>query len=265
MADLSEVFSGGIGYVMLSRIQNIEQLILIGGSHLDKVYPSEKALEALTTMLKKTSGSAKPSIVNEVKILGCNIRSLPAHHQDFLLEPMITDADVILLQQTCLTKNDSERQFVIDGLANHFNSIANGKGLVTHFKENFRYVADISELEYQMTLIRSKSVDIVNIYRSSSFSREGKQKFVQHLIFLLDPSKKVLVFGDFNEDYPDKTISQELKEFGFEQHVKQPTHIRGHLIDQVWTLNIDTEKVILEHFPVYFTDHDMFFIRIDLT
>ena len=267
VVDLSDVFSGGIAYVMLSRIQNIEQLILVGGSHLDKVYPSEKALDELTNMLEKQFKpcNGKSLLPNELKIFGCNIRSLPAHQKDIILEPCISEADVILLQQTCLSKNDMENEFVINGFENHFVTIANGKGVVTHFSTGFRHVADVSEDQYQMTLIRSQGLDIVNVYRSSNSSCDAKKKFVQHLLYLLDFNKKVLITGDFNEDYPDSIISKELEDLGFIQHVILPTHIRGNLIDQVWTANVEHEKLILEHFPVYFTDHDAFFIKIDLS
>ena len=267
VVDLSDVFSGGIAYVMLSRIQNIEQLLLIGGSHLEKVYPSENALKELTALHEKDSKQEESSIStqHEVSILGCNIRSLPAHHKDFILEALLPSEDIILLQQTCLTNKNEEGQFVINGRAYHFNSISNGKGLVTHYNNEFRHVADICEPQYQMTLIRSQSLDIINVYRSSNSSREAKQKFVRHIFHLLDLTKKVLMAGDFNEEFPDTIISRELEELGFVQNVRHPTHMGGHLIDHVWTLNIIQEKLVLDHFPVYFTDHDIFMMRIDLS
>ena len=53
VVDLSRVFEPAQAYVMLSRVQELEQLLIINSVNRDKIYPSFQALDELQRMNMK--------------------------------------------------------------------------------------------------------------------------------------------------------------------------------------------------------------------
>ena len=86
--------------------------------------------------------------------------SLKKHFVDIVNEPKIMKSDMILLQQTCLQKN--ENQITIEGYRCHLNSWGNGKGIAIFYKQCFELqITDINKTYYQISKMQSAKFDII--------------------------------------------------------------------------------------------------------
>ena len=110
IVDMSKVFEAAQTYVMLSRVQELEQLIIIESVKREKIYPSSSAINELENMNKNAINSNQELKSYDMKIVSLNIRSLKKHMIDLIKEPAIVRADVILVQQTCLKSNRKVHQ-----------------------------------------------------------------------------------------------------------------------------------------------------------
>ena len=89
------------GYVMLSRIQALSQLIILVTVSANKLYASDLAKQELDRMTKvalnnKTTWNS---------IVSCNIRSLASNFKDLISTPKLKDTDVICLQETWMNSD----------------------------------------------------------------------------------------------------------------------------------------------------------------
>ena len=259
VVNLKEVFQGALSYVMLSRVESLDQVYLINDVYPKKIYPDEKAKEVLCSMMKETTSERKAVL----DILSLNIRSLYKHFQDLILEDDIECHDLILLQQTCLTVDEPPPdKFHIDKYKCHFNSLGAGGGLAVYYKDCFHHVKDVNSHQHQVSKFSSESYDVICVYRSKNESKEVQIQFLSDLEKLLDSRKKTVITGDFNTSV-SSVISSELSNWNFKQIISYPTHIEGNLIDHCYIsdkINISSLKI--QQKPVYYTDHDKMHIVI---
>ena len=256
--DLRTVMEAAQAYVMLSRVQSLNQLFILESIVPKKIYASDIALNELNRMTdtaiqnKKTWNTA----------ISCNIRSLSHNFQSFITTPNILKSDVICLQETWLTKLHRP-QYSIEGFDKHFNSVGRGKGIVTYFRENYSFVTDVKKDEYQMTKVSSLDLDVINIYRSSN---ANSTQFLIDFSNIFDFTKPTLVLGDFNVCWKSErahSIMREMERIGFLQLARSATHMEGRQIDQVLLFdpeNCDTSNLEVTQQSTYFSDHDILFI-----
>ena len=114
---------------------------------------------------------------------------------------------------------------------------------------------------YQMTLVGSQELNIINVYRS--FSSDGALHFIEDFVSLFDDQKETVLAGDFNICYLEETnhpILRTLEALNFRQQVKMPTHVQGRLIDHIYFFSPRLDRApdleVLQ-FGQYFTDHDL--------
>ena len=62
---------------------------------------------------------------------------------DLISKPQIMQSEVILVQQTCLKKDECIIAYKLENYLNKFNSFGDGKGIALYYKENFDHVSDI--------------------------------------------------------------------------------------------------------------------------
>ena len=257
--DLRGVREAAQAYVMLSRVQALNQLIILNYVCAHKIYANEQAL-------KEHSRLTHVAINNKVchrGIMSCNIRSIMKHFNDIQSCPQIELADVICLQETWLDPSVTN-VFEIENFQKRFNSIGAGKGIATYFAHNYNFERDITTEKYQITKIKSKKHDVINVYRSSTAS---SSQFISDLKSMFDSNQQTFMVGDFNICYIseiDHQVIKTIKEFGFKQKVRAPTHIEGRLIDHVYVFTPDSKYdpgVEVEQQSPYFTDHDLLFVR----
>ena len=111
-----------------------------------------------------------------------------------------------------------------------------------------------------MTLIESKELDIINIYRSDDAVSED---FIKKIGELLNPKKPTIITGDFNLCYTSQrnhSIFKALDKHQFKQLVTKSTQIEGRIIDLVFT-NARERELNVSQIAQYFTDHDLIEVR----
>ena len=262
IVDLSKVFEAAQAYVMLSRVQESQQLIILNSLPVEKIYPSTKAMEELDKMNKKALNRRQPEVQVDIKIISINIRSLRKHFQDLVNDPETNNSDIIAIQQTCLLKDECTDIFKVNGYTPHFNSVGNGKGLCVFFNSSFYLGTVVSEEKFQISKFVSKNYDYVSVYRSSDSNRFNQKVFCSRLMEVVDKTKKTIITGDFNTTTHTKekenVITDTLSNSGFRQMVQNPTHIGGGLIDHCYVSeSIVIDCLTLRQKPVYYSDHDL--------
>ena len=129
--DLKSVFGPAMTYVMLSRVQSMSQLFILGSLPVEKFYADQKALEELDR-LEKISMNKNPSgwetEKNEtIKIFCLNCQSLKnkvQHIRDDLVAQM---SDVICLSETWLHSDSNTEDIQIYNYELKLNSNGSGK------------------------------------------------------------------------------------------------------------------------------------------
>ena len=221
LVDLQRVFEPAQAYVMLSRVENIEQLIIINNVCPQKIYASKLAMDELERMNKEAGTDCDNEVeAANLRIMSLNIRSLPKHFDDLIKEPGFEDQDIILVQQTCLQPNNVGDQFEVETYQKHFTSRGNGKGLAAFYTDRFRHEIDINKVEHQISKFSSTDCDVINIYRSTDNSVSGQLKFLEDLNEVISPNRKTIIMGDFNSVFPDCLISRELQSWGYSQVIR---------------------------------------------
>ena len=259
--DLTKVFEAAQAYVMLSRVQELEQLYILNLVPSEKIYPSSQALEELKRMNEIALNKKNIMEACDDRIISINIRSLRSHFEDLINEAQIANCDVLLVQQTCLEISETTGRFKLANYSSHFNSRGNGKGLALFFKSKFTPVLDVTEDGYQMSKLESEGYDVISVYRSSDSNSSNKQMFTSVLLIMVNVQKTTFILGDFNCDLKcdgSSVLSREIIDFGFSQLVKEPTHNQGGIIDHCYTSkNVIPNNVKLSQKAVYYSDHDL--------
>ena len=179
--------------------------------------------------------------------------------EDLAADPTMGKADLIHVCETWLTEGEEDQlQFRLEGYESFFVSVGPGKGLVTFSKTAFQHIRDVKTPKFQMTLFSSTLLDSIHVYRSADGSVQDVRDFLEELI---NPTKSVLISGDFNiclDREPNNLITAYLQQQGFEQLVKEATHDDGGWIDHVYlkkTPELKADADLIHHHP-YYTDHD---------
>ena len=260
VVDLRSVREAAQAYVILSRVQAMSQLLILESVCPDKITASAIAIDELDRMKKEA--------INNIQrkgdsIITCNIRSLNKNFDNFVSSSLLKRAEVICLQETWLDPLiPSVNLLEGKGWAQHNNSMGRGKGISTFYQRTFSWDQDITKPAYQMTKLRSGSLDVINVYRSAGAQAE---LLIHDVSSMISSEKQTLIVGDFNlcyiSDYSHQ-LFEALRVQGFQQIVKNPTHIEGRLIDLVFINNLDLDITYeVEQQAQFFTDHDLIEVK----
>ena len=262
--DLRTVRESAQAYVMLSRVQSLEQLFILGSLPADKIYSSKTALDELERL--RSISLNRKNLSNKF-LVSCNIRSLKAHFQDISTSPYIEKAEVICLQETWSKENFNHvNEFNIPGFNSHLNCGGLGKGIVTYCTEKYSLLKDIKRENHQMSVVASLELDVINVYRSSS--SENPSVFIEDLLSVFDNQRRTLIAGDLNICYAaedNHPIIRKLKSLKFTQNVKSVSHVQGRIIDHVYHFSPFSDanpQLEVHQFGQFFTDHDLMVIDI---
>ena len=154
--------------------------------------------------------------------------------------------------------NECDQKYKLQTYHQKSITVGNGKGITSYFKPlKAGEEKCITSDKYQMMKFRYRDIDILNVYRSQSWTTA---EFIEDIKLLLDPTKKTIITGDFNICYNDNRSNKIVQYFlsnGFEQLVHEPTHIKGRLIDHVYWLNKTKRyNIDLKRYSPYYSDHD---------
>ena len=252
-ADLTSVKEAAQAYVILSRVEEENQLIILNEFPREKLYPSPIAMQELEYLQENALNAKNQQVKEDTLVLTLNIRSLPKHHENLVKDPSI-DAKVIALQETWCHPDRDYQTLEFPGFQKHLVSKGHGKGIATYFKSNFQvtgsYVSDL----YQICKVSSSAVDIVNVYCSQGFD---KASFLKDLGALVRGRKQCFIVGDFNIDFlscPKDAVISKITSSGFKQIITLPTHVSGSLLDHVYIRNPSAHYSEEINFPFY-SDH----------
>ena len=260
--DINSIFEDAQAHVMLSRVQQLEQVFILQRLDESKIRTSNIGLTELLR-LKSMSINENPtawhgSNRNSVKVASLNCAGLKSHSVDILADKKLLYADIIHLVETSLDTTD-HGFLTIPGYKSHFINVGNGKGIATFYKDElFNHQEDYVETNMQITKFSSKELDVINVYRSSN---GHSVELLNHLQDMMTEGKSLLITGDFNicfNTISNNRMSKGLKKIGFSQMMKEATHIRGGHIDHVYWKD---EKDVwmnpqLERYSPYYSDHD---------
>ena len=266
--DISSVFQAGQAYVMLSRVQCLEQVFIVGKIEESKIRMSNKALEELQR-LQSISMNRNPTVwmkpdCGYLKIASVNCAGLNAHFEDIKSDSRLLTADIILLQETSLITGE----IVNLDIPSHPVSVhvrqGRGKGVSMYMRKEYDQEIHTVSDGFQILKVKTNNMDIFNVYRSSNGCKET---LCLRLEDLIDGTQETLILGDFNicsKSEKNNSIQRCLQGHGLKQIVKEATHIRGRMIDHIYLKNHANEAVVdLERYSPYYTDHDALLLTLN--
>ena len=252
---------------MFSRVQNLQQLIILDKMDPDKITVNAD-VEAEAKRMAKVSVNNNPCNwmspkAAGLKVSSLNVRSLRRHIDDVKSDPVLLQSDVICLQEIWLDPGEEEEsRYQLEDFKGHFTCVGSGKGVAVYVKLKLWEKADytfhsFSEPFLQFGKVSLKNLDIITIYRSQDEPFFRAAHFLKEFI---DLEKTTLIVGDFN--YCAAKDTNELSTFltrqKFNQLVTLPTHIKGGLLDHAHLRQSKGHKKNTEvtTFTHYFSDHD---------
>ena len=264
------MFEAGQAYVMLSRVQCIDQLYIVGELKEEKIRASLAALSELKR-LQQISFNKNPTPwhrkdQNAIKIASVNCMGLLPHLRDIRKDLKIQQGDVLHFVETSLPVDVDDEDITINGFKGRLMNIGNGKGIATFIRENVlsEQGESIVHQTLQITKLTIDGIDCISLYRSSNHSINDVR---ETLTSLVDVEKPTLVIGDFNlcaKKNANNGITVSLVQQGFQEIIDRPTHIQGGHIDHAYWLDKEARFSMptVEHYSPYWTDHDALLVTI---
>ena len=268
LLDLTSVFEAAQAYVMLSRVQCIEQVFIHKELPEGKIRSSVTGLEELER-LKKISLNENPTNWNKriesTKIAFVNCAGLIAHLADIRCDQKLLKANILHLDETHIGEDFDESSFTIEGFDSHFINIGNGKGVATYRSSDIEANTLFhKEKKLQIVKVSMNGLDSINLYRSSNKSINETWESLNKMI---DEGKATIVTGDFNiclNKYKTNILTSALNNIGFQQLQIEASHIMGGTIDHVYWRDPEGKwnKPSLEQCSPYYSGHDQFLITL---
>ena len=255
-------------YVMLSRAQRLDQIVILDSLYTDQVgwRPHESALEELGTSQKKAINVGTIENVT-LKIMSLNALSLMNNFIEISRFIELSKCNIVCLQETWLEEKDDGQAYQIENYELSLNSRGKGKGIATYMTEGFIELFFMNNSDCQMTKVGSEDIEIVNLYRSQEC--RNIETLVKNLI---NPIKKTIVVGDTNLNYHhqknQRFVKMMTEDLGFQQLVTQPTFDRmptlyPSLLDHVYeSPELRNLEVKIQQKSVYYSDHDLILISL---
>ena len=270
VVDLMSVFQAAMAYVMLSRVESIEQLYILETFDESKIYANQQAIKEFERM-NSMSVNKRPTVWNSVseekiRISVLNCGSLRTKKDHIEADPVLMLSDVICLTETWLWQDEDTSQFDINSYDVHHNSHGKGRGVTVYYKSaKFGHIIDIQEEKIQVSKLSGVDMDIIVVYRAPN-GNDGLLR--DHLKNLIDNKRMTLVCGDFNMCYVENRKNRTttfLLNSGFKQQVEEATHIDGGHIDHAYLRTEDKIQVHTHVYSPYYTskDHDAICLSID--
>ena len=268
--DLNSVFEPGQAYVMLSRVQCIDQLYIVGELKEEKIRASPAALSELKR-LQQISFNRNPTPWHSrdstaIKIASVNCLGLLPHLRDIRKDWKLQNGDIVHLLETSLPGDTDTDDVTINGYNARFINIGKGKGIATFSRNDVlcEHSQDIVKQTLQVAKFLVEGIDTISVYRSSNHSLAD---ISQALDSLIDVGKPTLVTGDFNictKKNASNVVTASLSQKGFQRMIDRPTQIQGGHIDHIYWLDRDLRynQPKVEFYSPYWSDHDALLVTI---
>ena len=256
--DMGGTFTPSQAYVMLSRVEDIEQIVIMQDFKDTSVRIDPKALAELKEMNERCI-NRNPEPWRDGKegtrIAALNIMNLRNSHRYLVQDPTLKFADIVCLSETWM--NEGEEGFAMEGYEVAYNSVGAGKGVAAFYKaEVFRVKNDCRLERAQMSMFESPEVDVIVVYRSQG---QNLEEIADKVDVWRDPAKLTVVCGDMNvclKKEARNKLTVELESMGFAQLNEEATHIGGGHIDHMYVSREAIGRATLERYTPFYSDHD---------
>ena len=261
IVDLTSVCEPAMGYVMLSRVQELSQLYIVDAVDEQNFKCEPKAKEEIRRLSENEMCSYINVTRDKVVLSTLNIRSLRKNFEVLKKEIKNLSTEVICLQETWLEEDlPNTDEFKLEGMTLCLNNVGRGRGIATFINGSFKKEINVNDQTYQISVVTSEARSVLNIYRSGEADVNKLTQDIQRIICQESfQNKEIIITGDINICYISDTDSELFKvlhSLQFKQLVMKPTHVMGGLIDQVYVRNpLNIYEVIHQTIP--FMDHDM--------
>ena len=252
-------FTAGQAYVALSRVKSLSGLHLRSFDP-EKIKVNKTALIEMERMRQQSLFQWKPNIAtlqeqDYTLLLHLNIRSFQAHEKDFLKDQTLQCADLISMTEAYLQLDhyNFREEYVFYNNKTLHGIIAFVRKSLHPTRLQYLESSTIETLVLQIELCTCKTIVIV-CYKPPKQPLKTFTSALASQLQLLPPWDPVILLGDFNSDiYLQSPLPGFLSNLGFQQHVTDPTHRFGGLLDHIYTRNIQLSRTET-HF-CYYSDH----------
>ena len=256
--DMGGTFTPSQAYVMLSRVEDIEQIVIMQDFKDTSVRIDPKALAELKEMNERCiNRNPEPWRDGKegMRIAALNIMNLRNSHRYLVQDPTLKFADIVCLSETWM--NEGEEGFAMEGYDVAYNSVGAGKGVAAFYKaEVFKVKNDCRLERAQMSMFESPEVDVIVVYRSQG---QNLEEIADKVDVWRNPAKLTVVCGDMNvclKKEERNKLTVELESMGFAQLNEEATHIGGGHIDHMYVTREASGRAIVERYTPFYSDHD---------
>ena len=262
--DIDSTFEPAMCYVMLSRVQQLEQVFILNKFDWKKIKNFSHALGELNRLKSiSLNENLSPWFQNDeksFKVSMLNCAGLKAHFKDIQLDNCLIQADVLQFVETSVQKNSDLSDLELDDYMPHFVNVSKGKGIATYVKRNVvKHNQDCEEVGIQISKFSSVcGLVLISVYRSQHGNIGSLLELLKDLI---SKESAVLIMGDFNlcnHKKPNNAIKSFFEENEFSLLVHESTQIMGGSIDHAYWKDSGSfwKTPIFERYSPYFSDHD---------
>lgn len=249
----------GMAYVMLSRVQDVNDVYLDDNFDFKTIKASKTALTACGELEERCKVSEYLSL--QFDIFYVNTRSLKKHYPDIKKDTFAQRSGILCMSETWLNGEDCPPFF--EKKTSVHAIYGPGKGCSMYWEElrQSKVLKKIESDTFQMiaTEFDDKWI-LVLLYISSNAN-------FKDIVFSLEPilstSKLTILLGDFNfkpgeENQLSKLLTQK---HDFCQLVTEPTHLGGNIIDHCYVQKGFTDKLEVSSQSTFYTDHSCLLVR----
>lgn len=208
-----------------------------------------------------------------LQIISHNVQSLKAHEKSIISDRTYMNSDLILLQETWLSKNQNITIAEFNEIAKNQLNNARGRGTSIYGKESKMEIFQqfkSTETEQQnghceiTSAVVNDEILILNIYKSSQCSQALLLQAMNNYRTEMEKFNNIILAGDFNEEIkPGSRLSNLFKEkFDLDvQKLDGPTTRSGSTIDGLFTKLRDFNLKCYTYYS-YFSYHYPVVIKI---
>ena len=220
---------------------------------------------------------------NFLQIATINVRSLKSKDHLVVSEIISGNLDAVLITETWLTKDDHgwaeacqlNQNALSLSYVNRVNKRGGGLALVTknEYKATLEHEHQDDSFESAVwSLDTSPKVHIVGIYRPLAASSiiEFTDKFSDYYMETVDTYSNTILIGDFNIHVNDLEsnevllFNQTIEALGLNQHVTQPTHQKGNILDLIITNVTSKYQPTAIKIGNYLSDHAVVIMELNV-
>ena len=263
--DITSVFTSAMAYVMMSRVEELNQLFILDQLIPEKIRPcaqSQAEKDRLDSVAINETPIWPPA-ADCLIIAALNISSLPKHFHDLTRDKILNECQMVCLCETWLPLSAVTGPEWIPYRCIISNG-GRGKGLATYAKNLDPFDTTFSNEVEGLSIMKHQlvNIDVISVYRSNSCTNDH---LITQMKEILNPVRTTLVLGDFNhQPTQGHPFTRFMQQEDFKQLVEWPTQeTAGNTLDHIYIRDpAGRVSYDLKKNSSYFSDHTTNLIRI---